>query len=117
MSAVDFIVTIHALERIAERFPELVADMSDQEKGELIHREAVAAIHAGRQGNVAPLELASRGGRWTSLPKDSYIVWNEDRMRGYVIQESEEEGTLVITVLKGGMREEKKSVLRRPLGM
>lgn len=97
----DFIVTIHALERMEQRFPDLVAGMSDQEIGELVHREVMAALDAGRQSKFAPLEFAPYiARRWVPQKKGASVAWTEDRKRGYALQESEE-GLLVTTVLWG----------------
>jgi hypothetical protein len=109
--AADFVVTIHALERMEERFPDLIGGMDDRSLGEFIHGEVMDALEAGRQAKMAPLELAPHGmRRWVSAKKDSYVVWNEDKLRGYVMQDADE-GLLVLTVLTGGDREEKRRKL------
>lgn len=98
----DFIITAHALDRIHERYPELIEGLEDdQEVGEWILAEVVACMEAGRMGSVAPRSLSPYGRhRWQVQAKDTYIVWNEDKMRGYVLHDKKE-GTLVLTVLRG----------------
>jgi len=110
----DFIVTIHALERMEERFPNLIVGMSDQEVGALVHREVMEALDAGRQSKVAPLELAPYlAKRWVPQGKGASIAWTRDRKRGYALQETEE-GLLVTTVLWGVDTEvQNKRILQR----
>jgi hypothetical protein len=107
----DFIVTIHALERMVERFPELVSGKDDGEIGALIHGEVMDALDAGRFGSVAPLELAPTGhAQWDGSRKDGYVTWTADKRRGYVMQEGEE-GLLVLTVIVGNDREHQRNRL------
>lgn len=107
----DFVVTIHALERMAERFPILIEGMEDDEVAVLIHGEVQEALEAGRHGKVPPLELAPSGhARWDTSRKDGYVTWTADKRRGYVMQEAEE-GLLVLTVLVGVDRERQREHL------
>lgn len=110
----DFIVTIHALERIGQRFGAMVKGMGDREQAELIHTEVMAAIDAGREAKYAPLELAPSGReRWIAMKKDSTVVWNEDKKRGYVICHRHD-GLFVLTVLIGNERgAQQQRVLQR----
>lgn len=126
MSAIEdssvppFIVTIHALERMDERFSTLSGQMTDKELGEFIHGEVMDALDQGRYGAVPPLELASyakRGNDWGYAPKKgTYVVWTEDKLRGYVLAESPEE-ILVLTVLYGTPREVKQSQMKGTRGI
>lgn len=60
---------------------------------------------------MPPLEMAPSGHkRWLSARKNSYVTWNEDKTRGYVLQESDE-GLLVLTVLVGRDRSLKRQLL------
>jgi hypothetical protein len=96
---VDFIVSVHALERMHERFPEDVAGMEDEEIGRVIHAEVTDALEHGRESNVAPRELSTyRPTGWVPAGKDCSFAWNADKTRGYVLRDAEE-GMLVITVL------------------
>ena len=107
MSPTDFVVTIHALERMEERFPQLVEKMSDTGQAELIHKEVMDALDSGRHGMVPPLELAARAtDRWEHRRQGGYVAWTQDKGRGYVLQEHAEEGLIVLTVLTGEGREE-----------
>lgn len=104
----DFVVTIHALQRMSQRFPQVASGVSDRQLGELIHAEVIDALDHGRSGKYAPLELAPTGReRWIAMKKGAHVAWNEDKRRGYVIQDSSE-GLLVLTVLVGHEREEKR---------
>lgn len=114
LSCDDFIVTIHALERFHERFPDLAEPRTDREQGELIHKEVMAALDAGRHAKVPPIELACHGAeRWEQRNPGAYIVWNEGKTRGYAVVEDEKEGMLVLTVLVGEEREVAMRKLRK----
>lgn len=104
MGSSDFIITIHALVRFRERFPELARGVSDRGQGEFIHREVMDALDNGRHASILPIELTSYGSRWDPGVPGSYFVWTKDKMRGYAIQEHPEEGMLVKTVLVGRNR-------------
>lgn len=107
MSASDFVVTIHAFERIEQRFPDLVAGLDDQAQAELIHREIHEGLDAGRHGTVPPIELSARGTeRWITRTPSSYYVWTQDKQRGYLVVEDPEEGLVVLTLVYGIAREE-----------
>lgn len=95
----DFIVTIHAFERIEERFPELVKGMSDRRQAELMNREVMDALDHGRYSTSAPLEFTSKAiQNWINRRPDSYFVWTQDKKRAYLVQENNE-GISVVTVL------------------
>lgn len=101
----DFIVTVHALERMTERFPDVAGRKRgrkyDKERGEFIHAEVMKAIADGRQSKVAPRELAPRESTfWNPNRKGVTIVWTEDKGRGYVVEEKGSD-MFVLTVLKG----------------
>jgi len=114
----SFIVTIHALERMDQRFTELSRSMGDKKLGELIHAEVMDALDHGRHGSVPPLELAAYNGHgWGTPPKKgNYVVWTEDKSRGYVMWESPTE-LLVLTVLYGTPRETMQSQLKPMRGL
>ena len=102
MSATDFVVTIHALERMEERFPELTKEMSDTKQAELMQGEVMDALEAGRHGMVPPVELSARAvERWQYRKPGGYVVWTQDKERGYVVQECPKEGLVVLTVIAG----------------
>jgi len=106
MSSSDFVVTIHAFERMEERFPDLIKGMSDVEQAHLIRDEVMDALDAGRHGSIPPIELSPRAlERWIVRQRGSYVVWTKEKDRGYVLQDDDEEGTLVLTVLFGVKRE------------
>jgi hypothetical protein len=102
MSATDFVVTIHAFERLEQRFPDLVSNMSDRDQAKLVHREVMDAIDSGRHGRVPPLELSSKiGDRWMVREQNTFFVWTQDKKRGYLMREDPDEGLLVVTVIFG----------------
>jgi hypothetical protein len=102
----DFIVTVHALERMAERFPALIEGMDDTEVAEWLHREVMENWASGRRSSVAPAEFAPHRPRgWVPSPPGGSIVWNLDKSRGYALQEEPSEGLLVLTVLVGTGRQ------------
>lgn len=131
MSGDNFIVSVHALDRFRERFPELVDDEwvcerhkdqefdprcaqcrraaqkndeNDQRTGRLIHEECDNALVAGRASFVPPLELALNDlDRWEA--GKGLTVWTPQKERGYVLLESPD-GMLVATVLIGRSSEE-----------
>lgn len=102
----DFVITVHALERFQERFPELWDN--DPDTGELIHRECLDALNEGRTGNVAPLELAHYDPvKWQA--GKCYYAWTPDKQRGYAIADSDGDA-IVVTVLKGQTHEEARKM-------
>ena len=106
MSATDFVVTIHALERMEERFPELTKGMSDGEQAKLMQEEVMGALEAGRYGSVPPVELAARSiDRWEHRKQGGYVSWTQDKVRGYVLQEDDREKLIMVTVIAGEERE------------
>lgn len=93
----DFVVSVHALDRFEERFPEEWSN--DGEVGETIYHETMEALEAGRVSSIAPLEFADNDiARWGD--RKSKIVWNQAKTRGYVIVDGYE-GMTVATVLVG----------------
>lgn len=114
MSDGDFIISVHALERFEERFPEVYK--SDDETGVLIHEECQDAMEKGRVSTVAPLELAHHDlDRWQA--GRCFYAWTPTKHRGYVLSEERQSDITVITVLKGKTPEEARRMLyegRRP---
>lgn len=106
----DFIISIHALERFEERFPE---DWSnDADVGQTIYDEAMDALEAGRTSTIPPLEFADNDiALWSD--RKSRIVWTPGKERGYVIVDGYE-GMTVATVLKGTPTEQARSKLFGP---
>jgi hypothetical protein len=97
----DFVVTIHALERMDERFPDLTSGKTDREVGELIHNEVMDALDAGRRSKMPPIQLAPEGReRWLAAKKHGSVTWTQNKERGYILQDTDE-GLLVLTVLVG----------------
>lgn len=114
MSSTDFVVTIHALERLEQRFPKLIAGLGDKEQADLVHEEVMEALDCRRYGIVPPIEIASRSpDRWITRTRDSYFCWTKDKTRGYLLKDDEEEGLLVLTVLIGVPREKAREKLWR----
>lgn len=114
MSATDFVVTIHALERMEERFPDIVETRTDEEVGLFIQSEVHDALDSGRYGPTVPIELAPHGvDRWRQRNPGAYGVWDREKTRGYIVVEDQEEGMLVLTVLVGEEREYAMRKLRR----
>jgi hypothetical protein len=96
----DFIVTVHCLDRMDERFPDLCSDLTDAEVGKVIQREVMEAIALGRQSKIAPAELKHLyPERWVPTKLGATFVWNEERTRGYVIMEKGE-SLIVLTALR-----------------
>ena len=117
MSATDFVVTIHALERMEERFPEITNTRTDEEVGIFIQSEVHDALDSGRHNSTVPIELAPHGGdSWRQRNPGAYGVWNREKTRGYIVVEDEDEGMLVLTVLVGDEREYAMRKLRRLVG-
>jgi hypothetical protein len=103
----DFVVSVHALERFEERFPEEWSN--DAGVGQLIHRETMDALEAGRVSSIPPLEFADNDiSRWNA--RKSKIVWVPDKTRGYVIVDGYE-GMTVATVLTGQPAEQARNKL------
>lgn len=103
----DFIVSVHALERFEERFPDLWTN--DDDAGLFMYREVMDATDAGRVSTVAPLELANYDlARWG--PGKARIAWEPTKTRGYVLVETED-GLMIATVLVGLTTEEARSRL------
>ena len=104
----DFVISIHALERFEERFPEHWT--SDEEIGQLIYRETMEAMEAGRSGHVPPIEIANHNiTQW--VPGKSLFAWTTDKSRGYVLVEDEEGEMTVATVLVGQPRSQAREKL------
>lgn len=103
----DFVISIHALDRFEERFPDIWVD--DDETGRLIYEETMDALDAGRVASVPPIELSTYDlGRWGA--GKARVAWVPDKSRGYVLIETES-GQTVATVLEGQTPEEAKSRL------
>jgi len=103
----DFIISIHALERFEERFPEIWTN--DDDIGNLIYRETMDALDEGRVGSVPPLELANNDlERWVS--GKSKIAWVPEKTRGYVLVDGDD-GLTVATVLVGRTTKDARSRL------
>lgn len=110
----DFIITIHALERFEQRFPEIAREKTDQQIGELIHAEVMEALDAGRKAKIPPIELASYEiSAWEQRKPGFFITWVKDKTRGYALVDDPEEGMLVKTVLYGEPRDFAMRKLRR----
>lgn len=93
----NFVISVHALERFQERFPDLWTN--DDDVGMFIYEETMDAIAAGRVASVPPLEFANNDlTRWVA--GKSKIVWAPLKTRGYVIVDGYE-GMTVATVLVG----------------
>lgn len=106
----DMTITIHALERMEERWPKLCKDLSDEEIGRLIQGEVNDALVSNRRSRICPLELANSNiARWRA-EKNVWYVWTEGKDRGYVISDKKE-GIIVLTTLIG----EETSVAKRKL--
>ena len=106
MSATDFVVTIHAFERMEERFPHLVRGKSDDSQARLMQKEVMEALEKGRYGSVPPVELSAKSvDRWEHRKSGGYVAWTQDKGRGYILQEDEEEGLIVLTVIAGEARD------------
>jgi hypothetical protein len=109
----DFTVTVHALERIEERWPDFFCEMSDDQIAVFIQSEVIDAFESGRVSNVPPVEFSSiniganhQGG--------SQTCWNADKDRGYVFRE-DEDGLVVMTVSRGQPRHEALGKLRNDI--
>lgn len=97
MPSDDFVVSIHALERFEERFPNLWTN--DDDVGMFIYRETMDALDAGRIASIPPLELADYDlTQWKA--RKSRVVWEPKKTRGYVLVDGDE-GLTVATVLSG----------------
>jgi hypothetical protein len=106
VSATDFVVTIHALERMEERFTDTVEGLDDETQAQLIHAEVHDALEAGRHSTVPPIELSARSNeRWEARTSGSYYVWTQDKTRGYLVVDDPEEGMVILTVIVGIERE------------
>lgn len=107
----DLIITIHALERIEERWPRITIGLTDLEVARLIQDEVNDALVAGRCHHSCPLELANTNlARWR-VEKNIQFVWTKNKERGYVIAEREE-GIVVLTTLIGQDPEQAKRKLQ-----
>ena len=106
----DFVVSIHALERFEERFPDEWSN--DQDVGQTIYDETMDAFAAGRMSTLPPLEFADNDiSLWAD--RKSKIVWTPTKERGYVIVDGYE-GMTVATVLVGQSTAEARSKLYKP---
>lgn len=106
----DFVVSIHALERFEERFPDEWSN--DHDVGQTIYAETMDAFESGRVATMPPLEFADNDiTLWAD--RKSKIAWTPDKMRGYVIVEGYE-GMTVATVLLGQPTGQARSKLFGP---
>ena len=106
----NFVISIHALERFEERFPEEWSN--DEDVGQTIYSEAMGAFESGRISSIPPLEFADNDiNLWSD--RRSKIVWTPDKSRGYVIIDGYE-GMTVATVLKGQPTVKARSKLYGP---
>lgn len=102
-----FVVSVHALERFEERFPEIWNN--DNDVGMLIYQETMDALTEGRVASVPPLELAANDiTRWQAA--NSRIAWVPEKSRGYVLVDGYD-GMTVATVLTGRPASEARSRL------
>lgn len=117
----DMTITVHALERMEERWPELTEGLDDLEIAHTIQGEVNDALVAGRRHQTCPIELANNNlARWR-VEKDVWYVWNEDKTRGYVISDplddpdrsDRSQGITVMTTLVGQDPEVAKQKLKR----
>lgn len=116
MSATDFIITVHALERFEERFPDLIDGKTDQQVGAFIHTEVMDALEARRFGKIPPIELAAHSAEgWEQRNPGAYMCWTREKTRGYAIVEDKSEGMLVTTVLFGESRDYAMRKLKKGL--
>lgn len=95
----DFIVTIHALDRMQQRFTESFTN--DARAARTMLDEIMGAIDGGRISKVAPLELSSyEHERWIPAKKNALFAWTRNKDRGYVMSREGDDIT-VLTVLVG----------------
>jgi hypothetical protein len=106
-------VTGHALERMEQRWPDLVRGLSDEEIARLIQGEVNDALIAGRQGHYCPIELANRNVVHWGPKGDGYYVWLKDKSRGYAVREDNHDGLVVLTTLVGDDSEKARRKLQR----
>lgn len=97
----DMTVTVHALERMEERWPELTEGMTDEEIARLIQGEVNDALIAGRTGTYCPIELANRNVTRWGAKNGGWYCWNEDKSRGYACRQDDKDGLVVLTTLIG----------------
>lgn len=110
----DMVITIHAQERMEERWPDLVQELDDEELGRLIQGEVNDALVAGRHGIYCPIELANKSVERWRAKRGGWYCWNKEKTRGYVCHESKAEGIVVLTTLIGDTKEKAQRKLRRP---
>lgn len=105
-------VTIHALERMEQRWPKLVGGLDDQEVARLIQGEVNDAFVCDRRSRICPLELVNNYLHNWNTEKDVWFLWTEERDRGYVVLDRPE-GVTVMTTLVGLSGEQAKHKLVR----
>lgn len=108
----DLIISIHALERMEERWPKLCKGLNDAEVGRFIQGEVNDAFLKNRQHRVCPLELANSNVHKWKVEKNVWYLWTEGKDRGYVIADRDDKVT-VLTTLVGQNKETAKRKLRR----
>lgn len=105
-------VTIHAFERMEQRWPDLCRGLNDEEIAWLILGEINDAYARKRISSICPLELANSNiARWKA-EKNLLYLWTQDKTRGYVVADRDD-GVTVLTTLVGQDREVAKHKLQR----
>lgn len=112
-SSRDMTITIHAQERMEQRWPKLVQGLSDEEIARVIQGEINDAILAGRKGIYCPIELANNAvERWRARSHGWY-AWNADKKRGYACRDDKKDGVVVMTTLVGVAPQKARQKLKR----
>lgn len=108
----DLIISIHALERMEQRWPSLCEGLSDEQIGLVIQKEVDDAWDKNRHHRVCPLELAHSNIHKWKVEKNVWYLWTEGKDRGYVIADRPD-GVTVLTTLVGESKEKAKRKLQR----
>jgi hypothetical protein len=112
----DFIVTVHALDRMEERCPSIAEGKDDLEIASFIQNEVLDALEAGRRARVPPIELSPNDVNIDRSTKGGETCWTPHKERGYIFREEESGAITVMTVLVGGDRSASLGKLRNELG-
>lgn len=100
MTTVRYHVTVHALDRFEQRWPDEVGD-DDEEMARVMQREVEDAISAGRTGRNFPRRMhGSIPSRYTG---GTSCAWTEDFSRGYVISDGGSNVHIVTAVQGDGI--------------